>query len=87
MSIRIDSWMGVVSYASPYKLPPGGAVEQTNLCCLLPGQLQVRGGMEKAGSLNGIAQEMWGFTSGPNTEKIFVFTEAGEIQIIDSPSI
>lgn len=85
--IRIDSWMGVVSYASPYKLPPGGAVEQVNMCCLLPGQIQARGGMELTGSTTGVAQEMWGFTSGPDTDKIFIFTDSGDILIEDAPNI
>ena len=85
MSIRINKWAGLVSYASPYFLPPGGAVEQVNACCLLPGQLTVRGGMEKVGDADGVVLEMWGFTSGPNTDRLFVFTDDGEITVQDAP--
>lgn len=85
--IRIEQWHGVASYASPYKLPPGGAVSQTNMCCLLPGQIQCRGGMEEAMDVGHICQEMWGFTTGPDTDKIFIFTETGEILIEDAPNI
>ena len=85
--IRINKWMGVVSYASPYVLPPGGAVEQINMCCMMPGQIQARGGMEKAGSTTGVCLEMWGWNSGPDTDKIFIFTDSGDILIEDAPNI
>jgi hypothetical protein len=43
--IVIDKWAGLVTNASPYSLPPGAAVTQVNLQCLVPGMLNVRGGM------------------------------------------
>ncbi len=43
--IRISKWSGIVTAASPYILPAGGAVEQINAQSLIPGQLTVRGGM------------------------------------------
>jgi len=43
--MRADSWAGLVTNASPFALPPGAAVEQVNLNCSIPGQLQSRGGM------------------------------------------
>lgn len=43
--IVIDKWAGLVTNASPYALPPGAAVEQVNLQCLVPGRLTVRPGM------------------------------------------
>jgi hypothetical protein len=85
--IRVDTWGGWVSYASPYKLPPGAAVEQINMCCLLPGQLQARGGMELAMTTTGAVQEAWGYSVGPNTDKVFIFTNSGEILIEDAPNI
>jgi hypothetical protein len=44
--IIIDKWAGLVTNASPYALPPGSAVKQVNLQCLVPGQLTVRPGMQ-----------------------------------------
>ena len=66
--LRISKWSGVVSSASPYILPAGGAVEQINAMSIIPGQLTVRGGMKKpsgytvVGDVNG--DEIWGYTTG-----------------------
>lgn len=38
-------WAGLVTNASPYAIPAGAAVEQTNLNTVTPGQLTSRGGM------------------------------------------
>jgi len=38
-------WAGLVTNASPYAIPPGAAVEQTNITTSTPGQLTSRGGM------------------------------------------
>jgi hypothetical protein len=38
-------WAGLITNASPYVIPPGAAVEQTNLTTIVPGQLTTRGGM------------------------------------------
>ena len=43
--IPINKWAGLVTNASQYAIPPGAAVEQVNLQCLVPGQLTVRPGM------------------------------------------
>jgi hypothetical protein len=43
--MRADTWAGLVTNASPFALPPGAAVEQVNLNCSVPGQLQTRNGM------------------------------------------
>jgi hypothetical protein len=42
--LRIAQWGGVVTQASAYAIPPGGAVRQINLTCAVPGQLTSRGG-------------------------------------------
>lgn len=42
--IVIDTWRGLVTNASPYALPPGAAVTQTNLQCRRPGELTARDG-------------------------------------------
>lgn len=46
--IVIDSWKGLVTNASPYALPPGAAVVQTNFQCRKPGELSARGGQTTA---------------------------------------
>lgn len=42
--IVIDTWRGLVTNGSPYALPPGAAVSQTNFQCRRPGELTARGG-------------------------------------------
>jgi hypothetical protein len=44
--IVIDKWAGLVTNASPYSIPPGSAVEQVNLQCLVPGKLTARPGLQ-----------------------------------------
>ena len=85
--IRIKSWMGFVTYASPYMLPPGGSVEQTNMICLLPGQISCRQGMQAVMTVDNPALEMWGYSIGTGTDKIFIFTDQGDIEIKDAPAI
>lgn len=43
--ILIEKWAGMVTNASPYSIPPGSAVTQTNWQILSPGQLTSRYGM------------------------------------------
>lgn len=38
-------WSGLLTNASPYAIPNGAAVEQTNLHTRVPGQLESRSGM------------------------------------------
>lgn len=42
--MNIEKWVGLVSAASPYSLPPGANVEQNNLQVRKPGQLTPRSG-------------------------------------------
>jgi hypothetical protein len=44
--IVIQKFLGLVTNASPYALPPGAMVDQLNLQCLVPGQLTVRPGLQ-----------------------------------------
>ena len=77
-------------------------MEQTNLVCLLPGQIDCRGGMEVLlftkiedpdadtpvevpDALSGVPLELFGYTKGPQTDKIFAFTSDGEIEIKNVP--
>lgn len=43
--MKADSWPGLVTNASPFSVPLGAAVEQTNLESRIPGQLTARSGM------------------------------------------
>lgn len=42
--IVIDTWRGLVTNASPYAVPVGAAVTQSNFQCRRPGELSARGG-------------------------------------------
>lgn len=53
--IIINKWGGLATNASPYAIPPGSAVTQVNVQCLVPGQLTVR---------QGIASVSWATHSG-----------------------
>lgn len=80
--IRLQKWAGMLTYVSKYFLPPGTAQEQVNMCCLLPGQLTVRGGMQEitneaevALDAQGPCLEMYGYSIGSDsTDKLIVFT-------------
>lgn len=87
--IRIGTWQGFITYASPYKIPAGGGVEQTNMVCLLPGQISCREGMENVttGTSSAAALEMWGYTIGNETDRIFVFDDTGAIRIEKAPDL
>lgn len=46
--MRVDSWGGLITNASPYAIgdkAPGAATVQDNLTGIVPGQVSVRGGM------------------------------------------
>lgn len=47
--ILIDKWQGLFTNASPYAVPGGGFVEQTNVQCLRPGQIETRKGYSPSG--------------------------------------
>jgi hypothetical protein len=92
--IRISKWSGLVTAASPYILPAGGAVEQINAQSITPGQLSARGGMahieadcafmvpdpgEGSPTLGGLI-ELWGYSPGSGaTDIVFGFTDDGNI--------
>lgn len=43
--IIIEKWGGLATNVSPYSIPPGAAVTQVNVQCLIPGQVSVRPGV------------------------------------------
>ena len=89
--IRISKWSGLVTAASPYILPAGGAVEQVNAQSLIPGQLTVRGGMGAvyaSGGAGGALIELWGYSVGSGqSEIIFGFNDSGNIVKFTNPSV
>lgn len=89
--IRISKWPGLVTAASPYILPAGGAVEQVNAQSLVPGQLSVRGGMGAVtvtGSPGGVLLELWGYSVGSGqSEVIFAFDDTGNITRLTNPAV
>lgn len=94
--LRIQKWGGMLTAASPYILPPGGAVEQVNAQCIHPGQLQVRGGMTPVSSKPVTRAtkdalpilEMWGYSTGSgDTERIFLQLGDGTITQIRNPQV
>lgn len=81
--IRINKWQGLVTAASPYILPPGGAVEQINAQSRVPGQLSVRNGMDAitaTGAGSAALLEIWGYSPGAGaSDAVFGFTNAGNV--------
>jgi len=81
--MRLNKWFGLTSTASPYILPPGGAVEQTNITSMVPGQLTVRAGMTKLFAYGRRFLELWGYSVGPNqTDTILAYEADGSISSI-----
>lgn len=85
--IRLQKWAGMLTYVSKYFLPPGAAQEQVNMACLLPGQLTVRGGMEKitnkAGDkvldAEGVILEMYGYSIGNDaTDRVIALVQKSD---------
>jgi hypothetical protein len=78
--MRVNKFGGLLSAASPYVLPAGGAVEQTNIMSLIPGQLTVRGGMKRLAGSSSRYLELWGYSVGSSqTDTILGFTSNGGI--------
>jgi hypothetical protein len=87
--IRINKWQGLVTAASPYILPPGGAVEQINAQSRTPGQLTVRNGMASV-SADGIVGagllEVWGYSPGSDdSDSIFAYLDNGNVVRLTDP--
>ena len=77
--MRLNKWLGWVSAASPYALPPGAAVRQNNCMSLIPGQLTVRGGSKVIAQSSDRATTLWGYSIGSGTtDKVLGFTESGK---------
>ena len=80
--IRINKWQGLVTAASPYILPPGGAVEQVNAQSRVPGQLGVRGGMEiLKNNMPSDVTELWGYSPGAGASDKIFYCAAGNLGV------
>ena len=78
--MRLNKWLGWVSTASPYALPPGTAVEQINCMSVVPGQLTVRGGSKVIAKSTDRCNSLWGYSVGfGKTETVVGFTESGKV--------
>jgi hypothetical protein len=88
--IVIDKWPGLITNASPYAVPPGGAVSQVNLQVLTPGRLTPR---------PGLATVTWASSSGATSpvrsafrapaggaERILYQNAAGQVYATTGPS-
>ncbi len=80
-------WAGLATNASPYVLPPGGAVEQTNLVTSTPGQLTSRDGMRPV-SFTAAAPEIrdcypYVFS---NSVRLLALNASGQIVVLTTPA-
>lgn len=80
-------WAGLVTNASPYVIPHGAAVEQTNLVGYVPGQLVSRGGMRPV-DFSAAAPEIrdiypYVFS---NAVQALVLTSSGTIESLSTPA-
>lgn len=89
--IRVSKWPGLVTSASPYILPAGGAVEQINAQSAIPGQLSVRGGMKNVSFSTtpaGALLELWGYSPGSGASaKVFAFNDLGYVTVFNNPTV
>jgi hypothetical protein len=85
---RISKWGGLVTQASPYAIPPGGATQQVNFALTKPGQLTSRGGMREMNAVAadqgaGLVEQMWVISGGVgNPDRIITLNDSGEVTII-----
>ena len=85
---RIQKWGGLVTQASPYAVPPGGAQQQVNFMLSKPGQLTSRGGMRLMGdpavaSGKDLVEQMWVISGGvgkPDT--VLTLDASGNLYLI-----
>lgn len=91
--MRITKWGGLLTNASTYAIPPGGATAQINLQSIAPGQLSVRGGMRAISFTDGLAgssdiRELYRYAYGSSREEKLVVLDAnGIIQVVSSPAL
>ena len=87
MTMKIQAWGGLMTNASPFVLPPGAAVVQTNLMANVPGKLETRGGMQ---SVQFVATptgflDCFSATRGGN-EYMVTLADDGSLLVLESPA-
>lgn len=80
--ITIEKWLGLITNASPYALPPGSAVTQVNVQCLSPGKVEVRTGVTTHTTCGTSAVRMIRMDSATQ-QRVAVVSYAGTITIVD----
>lgn len=86
--MRLQKWPGLLTYVSPYSVPPGGAVSQVNLSCSVAGQLTIRDGMRPvqfASESPANCIDVAGYSFG-GAAKALAFTEDGQLHVLDNPA-
>lgn len=84
---RLEKWGGLLTYASPYAVPPGAAVSQINLTCSFMGQLTVRDGMQPLKFTESSPTQCVdvGAYSYNGVPKLLVLDESGNLEVLDAP--
>lgn len=85
--MRFEKWGGLLTYASPYAIPPGAAVTQINLTCSYMGQLTVRDGMQPVKFAAGTVERCVDVSaySYQGQDKLLVLDETGSLSVLDAP--
>lgn len=85
--MRADSWAGLVTNASPFAIPPGAAVEQTNLTANVPGQISARSGMRRVSSTAPAASVLDCYPYAANGRTALIaLTDSGALVSLESPA-
>lgn len=85
--MRVKAWAGLVTNASPFALPPGAAVEQTNLTVHVPGRLASRHGMRPIATIGTqpAILDVYPFEQDGKTY-LLALTATGELVSLESPA-
>jgi hypothetical protein len=87
VTVKADSWPGLVTNASPFAVPLGAAVEQTNLESRIPGQLTARSGMQRVATTGTSAALLDCYPYAVNGKTYLVaMTSAGALVALESPA-
>jgi hypothetical protein len=85
--MKADQWPGLVTNASPYAIPLGAAVEQTNLVCTTPGQIVSRDGMRKVACVGATPALLDCYPYEANGKTYLIsLTAAGQLVAFESPA-
>lgn len=91
-SAGFNDWLGILPNASPHRLKPGAAQEQTNLRIHVPGQAECRGGTRRPTFSNAISDvtdeiiSMFGFQTASG-KWIAYETTNGDLKIGKNPTL